>query len=297
MPEKTENSWAWYEERPNGKVKCLLCDLPAFSRKGSRMLSHLGYEGKEGKRDTGVSLCKALTPEIKRLFLGCNGEFPLHPGSVGVDLSDSSGTSRAGGLHALWQGTPEFLHPGSSGGSVQAEFLGSQTNAREANHDTSNATEHVTAVRTAGRQMRQAGLPEVFHEAERRELDKAWAWFFYEANIPFVVTKNKAFKEAVKRTAEFRGGIYVPPSYHDLRRKFLVQAKEELQANLHAKTRESVRKFGATLAVDGWSSVTNRPLFNAMLVSPGHGAVSGSGGHHWISEDRGVSSLPYGQIY
>jgi hypothetical protein len=30
---------------------------------------------------------------------------------------------------------------------------------------------------------------------------------------------------------------------------------------------ESVRKFGATLAVDGWSFVTNRPLFNAMLVS------------------------------
>jgi hypothetical protein len=30
---------------------------------------------------------------------------------------------------------------------------------------------------------------------------------------------------------------------------------------------ESVRKFGTTLAVDGWSSVINRPLFNAMLVS------------------------------
>jgi hypothetical protein len=30
---------------------------------------------------------------------------------------------------------------------------------------------------------------------------------------------------------------------------------------------KSVRKFGATLAVDGWSSVTNCPFFNAMLVS------------------------------
>jgi hypothetical protein len=120
----------------------------------------------------------------------------------------------------------------------------------------------------AGQQMRQAGLPEVFHEVERQELDKEWVWFFYEANIPFVVSKNKAFKEAVKRTAEFRGGIYVPPSYHDLQRKFLVQAKEELQAHLQVKMVKSVRKFGATLVVDGWSSVTNRPLFNAMLVSP-----------------------------
>jgi hypothetical protein len=64
--------------------------------------------------------------------------------------------------------------------------------------------------------MRQAGLLEVFQEAERRELDKAWARFFYEANIPFVVSKNKAFKEAVKRTTKFRRGIYVPPSCHDL---------------------------------------------------------------------------------
>jgi hypothetical protein len=99
-------------------------------------------------------------------------------------------------------------------------------------------------------------------------LDKAWARFFYEANIPFVVSKNKAFKEAMKKTAEFRGGIYVPPSYHDLRWKFLVQAKEELRAHLQVKTVESIRKFGTTLAVDGWSSITNHPLFNAMLVSP-----------------------------
>jgi hypothetical protein len=116
--------------------------------------------------------------------------------------------------------------------------------------------------------MRQVGLPKVIQEAERWELDKAWARFFYEANIPFMVSKNKAFKEVVKRTTEFRGGIYVPPSYHDLWWKFVVQAKEELQAHLQIKTVESVRKFGATLVVDGWSSVTNRPLFNAVLVSP-----------------------------
>jgi hypothetical protein len=42
--------------------------------------------------------------------------------------------------------------------------------------------------------MRQVGLPEVFQEAKKQELDKAWSRFFYEANIPFVVSKNKAFK-------------------------------------------------------------------------------------------------------
>jgi hypothetical protein len=29
---------------------------------------------------------------------------------------------------------------------------------------------------------------------------------------------------------------------------------------------DKIHKFGATLAVDGWSSVTNCLLFNAMLV-------------------------------
>jgi hypothetical protein len=29
----------------------------------------------------------------------------------------------------------------------------------------------------------------------------------------------------------------------------------------------SVCKFGVTLAIEGWSSMTNRPLFNAMMVT------------------------------
>jgi hypothetical protein len=51
---------------------------------------------------------------------------------------------------------------GSSGGSIQVEIQGSQTNAREANRDTPNAMEYVTAMVRVGRQMRQAGLLEVF---------------------------------------------------------------------------------------------------------------------------------------
>jgi hypothetical protein len=53
-----------------------------------------------------------------------NCTFPLYPERVGVPLSDSSGTPRVGGLHALWQDTPESLHPGSSAGSVEVEIQG-----------------------------------------------------------------------------------------------------------------------------------------------------------------------------
>ena len=86
--------------------------------------------------------------------------------------------------------------------------------------------------------MRQVGLPKVFYEAQRQELEKAWVRFFYEANIPFVISKNKAFNETMKRIAEFHKEIYVLPSYHDLRQKFLVQAKKELQVHLQVKSVE-----------------------------------------------------------
>jgi hypothetical protein len=178
MPNKLENSWGWYAEGTTGKVKCLLCEA-SFAKKGTRMLSHLGYEGPCGIHDKGISLCRKTTLEIRRLFHECGGTFPLYPERVGIArLSKLSGTPRVGGLHALRQGIPESLHLGSSGGSVQVEIQGSQTNAREANRDTPNTAEHVTTTVRTGQQMRQVGLPEVFQEVERRDLDKAWARFF-----------------------------------------------------------------------------------------------------------------------
>jgi hypothetical protein len=113
MPDKLENSSGWYTEATTGKVKCLLCEA-SFVKKASRMLSHLGYEGPKGVRNKGGSLCQRATPEIRRLFHECRGIFPLYLERVGVALSDSSGTLRVGGLHAVRQGTLESLHPGSS---------------------------------------------------------------------------------------------------------------------------------------------------------------------------------------
>ena len=110
-------------------------------------------------------------------------------------------------------------------------------------------------------------IEEGFQEVERRELDKLWAKFFYEANVPFAVARNAAFKEAVAKTASFRKP-YVPPSYHDIRTRLLGQAKADLETQLDSRLGESVRKFGGTLAVDGWTSVSSRPFLNAMLVSP-----------------------------
>jgi hypothetical protein len=132
MPDKLENLSGWYAKATTRKVKCLLCEA-SFAKKATRMLSHLGYEGPCGLRDKGVSLCRRATPEIRRLFHECCDTFPLYPERIGVALSDSSGTPRVGGLHVLRQGTPESLHLGSSGGSVQVEIQGSQTKCGKPN--------------------------------------------------------------------------------------------------------------------------------------------------------------------
>ena len=36
-----------------------------------------------------------------------------------------------------------------------------------------------------------------------KEVQYPWAKFFYEANIPFIVSKNKVFREAVKKIVDF----------------------------------------------------------------------------------------------
>jgi hypothetical protein len=183
MPDKLENSSGWYAEAPPRKVKCLLCEA-SFAKKVTRMLSHLGYEGPYSIRDKGVSLCRRTTPEIRRLFLECGGTFSLYPERIGVALSNSSGTPRLGRLHALWQSTPESLSPGSSGGSVQVEIQGSQTNVREANQDTTNVVEHITAMVRAGRQMRQAGYPKFSRKQRDRNWTKHGRGFFTGLTYP-----------------------------------------------------------------------------------------------------------------
>jgi hypothetical protein len=61
----------------------------------------------------------------------------------------------------------------------------------------------VSIVVTTELPLRQAGISKVFQEAERPELDKIRAKFFYKVIIPFIISKNKGFREAVRRTVDF----------------------------------------------------------------------------------------------
>jgi hypothetical protein len=87
-------------------------------------------------------------------------------------------------MNLLQQSIPQLLDPGSSGGSVQVEIQGSQTNPWKANRDTSKSVERITAIIKAGRQLREAGLSKGFQEVERQKLDKEWARSFMRLTYP-----------------------------------------------------------------------------------------------------------------
>jgi hypothetical protein len=117
------------------------------------------------------------------------------------------------------------------------------------------------------RSLQQSTIPVLHAEDQRRKCDMAWAEFFYSTNIPYAVARLVSFKKAVKMTSEMRWS-YLPPSYHDIRKRLLNETKHKIKAQIAERTKMFIRTYGAALAGDGWSSVNNHPLLNMMCVSP-----------------------------
>jgi hypothetical protein len=72
MTRTPASNWTpWYVDLQNNtKVQCLVCGED-FTKKNSRMLSHLGFIPSTGARDSNVKLCKNVKPNVLRVFHGC----------------------------------------------------------------------------------------------------------------------------------------------------------------------------------------------------------------------------------
>ncbi len=247
----------WYSVTPDNKVQCRLCKV-VMTKKPGRMLSHLGYPGPNGVRDTGVRNCSRLTTLVRAAFLCCEGMFPK---SIATDNVDGNLAPMDLQELSIGRGVSQSAHGDSSPAPQEVVCVGT-----EATFTTNASDDRETPRASSSKPHKQSSLVSGFEEGHKRKLHSVWANFFYTANIPFSVARNASFKEAVKKTAAF-GRPYTPPSYHDLRYKLLNEAKTNIQTQLVARTEDSIQKFGATVSIDGWSSVTTRPLINAMLVS------------------------------
>jgi hypothetical protein len=74
------SNWTpWYVDLQNTtKVQCLIC-REDFTKKNSRMLSHLGYIPSTGARASNVKICKNVKPDVLRAFRECGGVAPTPP--------------------------------------------------------------------------------------------------------------------------------------------------------------------------------------------------------------------------
>jgi hypothetical protein len=187
----------------------------------------------------GVAFAPPEPAELQHLQGSAESEEPICQGSQSSTMHASCGASQnlATACGPIWN---------SSGTALQLQpFVGPSS---------------------AG-SLQQSTIPVSHAEDQHRKHDMAWAEFFYSANIPFAAARLASFKKAVKMTSEMRTS-YLPPLYHDIRKRLLNETKHKIKAQIAKRTKMFIRTYGAMLARDGWSSVNNHPLLNMMCVSP-----------------------------
>jgi Protein of unknown function (DUF 659)/hAT family C-terminal dimerisation region len=211
--------------------------------RADRMFAHLGYRALQGgSRD--VSTCRMAPSFVRLLFQECEGIVPQTIGDPTKYLEALPHNNEALVEPILSQSVTGAADPVELSQSVQqSEPLPRPTPPRE---------------------LRQLSMTEGFNISTKQLLDKAWSTAFYEANIPFNVTRHPAFVNAVRETARLRMPAYTPPSFNAIRTKLLTTKKADLQTQIKERLGNSIAKYGVTICCDGWDNVQNRPLLNVV---------------------------------
>jgi hypothetical protein len=89
---------------------------------------------------------------------------------------------------------------------------------------------------SSARSLQQSTIPVLHAEEQRRKCDMPWVEFFYSTNIPFPAARSASFKKAVKMTSEMKTS-YLPPSYHDIRKRLLNETKHKIRLKLQRERR------------------------------------------------------------
>jgi hypothetical protein len=107
-------------------------------------------------------------------------------------------------------------------------------------------------------------LPKGLNSTKKQDLDKKWATFVYETNIPFNVVRHLVFIEAMKKTSE--SWTYCKPSsYYGLHTYLLKQSKVDVSKQVTKRTWNFIHKYGTTICSDGWDNIAQRPFLNVMF--------------------------------
>ncbi|XP_074305125.1 uncharacterized protein LOC141640129 [Silene latifolia] len=112
----------------------------------------------------------------------------------------------------------------------------------------------------------QTTLNKKYKRGEREEVCQQIARFFYTSGIPFNVVNNPEFPIMIHMVGKFGIGLK-PPSYHEIRVKFLNKEVENVMKMLD-EYKEEWKKTGCTIMSDGWSDRKKRSICNFLVNSP-----------------------------
>lgn len=114
--------------------------------------------------------------------------------------------------------------------------------------------------------MKQSTINGVWKKEDREIACKAIALFFYNNAIPFNVARSEEYFKMFEYVAKHGIG-FKPPSYHDIRVKYLNYFYGEISKDLAAH-RAVWEKCGCTIMTDGWTDRRRRTILNFLVHSP-----------------------------
>ena len=161
-----------------------------------RAFSHYGWRAKSTRR-----ICTKAPWPVKLKFSECGGRIPAR-----MEPNEMYGQGGEANVPTLSQSTPTNTDIGNVT-SVRPSSLVRGTS--------STKPSRVASCTVRSCSMRQQELDEVYQLNKRKELDEKWASFFYDATIPFNVSRHPTFVEVVNATP-LAGFNYKSPSYNAL---------------------------------------------------------------------------------
>ena len=269
MPKRTEEWDKWFKDlgvlagTKTRRVECVYCQKQYLYR-ADRMLAHLGY--RDGHNSSDVGACPRVPPNIRALFASCGGVLP-EP----LEIIDNVGNEE----RRIRELVPSEIDNCSGEGTEVANDNPPLISSQNSTHGGIILPPAQVRASSAGRGLRQLSMQEGLQSSAKLTLDRIWSTAFYEANIPFNVVRHPSFINAVKQTAAMKL-TYKPPSYYAMRTSLLKARRAQIEVEVTAKTKDSIRKYGVTVCSDGWDNVQNRPLLNVLMCCPAGDTFLGS---------------------
>lgn len=112
----------------------------------------------------------------------------------------------------------------------------------------------------------QATINSIFKKNLREDACLEIASFFYNNAIAFNVAKSEEFSRMLEKVSRHGLG-FKPPSYDEIRTKYLKQKMEET-ANAMEEHKMIWKKTGCTIMSDGWTDKRRRTILNFLVNSP-----------------------------